>query len=78
VEVDRQALAGVEQLRQERRIVPVAGDVRVAEPGHRVGGDGVAHQRAVGQPAEAAVVARAERRVDRAEPLLGHVVADVG
>ena len=75
VEVHRQALAGVEQLGQQRRVGAVAGDVLGPEPPLRVGGDRVPHQRAVRGRREPAAVVGAERRVDGADPLLGHVVA---
>ncbi len=73
VEVDGQALAGVEQLDQQGRVGAEARDVLGAEVGLGVGLDGVADERAVLEPAEPALLG-AERRVGGAEPLLGHVV----
>ena len=73
MEVHGQALAGVQQLDEKGRIGAEALDVPGAEPALGVGGDRVADERPVLQAAEAARVG-AERRADRAEPLLGHVV----
>ena len=73
VEVDGEALAGVEQLDQQGGVGAEARDVLRAEVGLGVGLDGVAHERAVLEPAETALFG-AERRVGGAEPLLGHVV----
>ena len=74
VDVDGQALAGVQELDQQRRVRASAGGVVRAEEGDRVGRGGVAQQAAVGQAAEAERVV-AEYRRRRADPVLGHPVA---
>jgi hypothetical protein len=74
VEVHRQALAGIEQLGQQARVGAETGDVLGAQPRLRIGSDRVADERAVVEPGEAAAVAGRERRVDRPQPFLGHVV----
>ena len=52
VVVDGQALAGVEQLDEQRGVGAEAGDVLGAEARLGVGGDGVADERAVREAAE--------------------------
>ncbi len=71
VRVHGQALPGVQELDEQHRVVAVAGDVLVAEPGDRVGGEGIAQQRAVGQGGEPEGVLAEERR-GRSHPVLGH------
>ena len=67
--VHRQALAGVEQLHQERGVGTEAGDVRGAEELFRVGRDSVAEQLAVRQSGGA--VQAAELRQCGRDPVLG-------
>ena len=74
VVMDGQALAGVEQLDQQRGIGAEARDVAGAQPRLGIGGQRVADERSVGQAAEPAL-ALAEERRRRADPLLGRVVA---
>ena len=73
VEVHGQALPGVEQLDEQARVGAEALDVLGAQVGLGLGGDGVAHQRAVREPAEPALVVP-ERGVGGADPLLRHVI----
>ena len=74
VHVDGQALAGVQQLDQERGIGPEALDVRRSEPRLGVGGDDVAQQLPIGEAAEPEL-GLAEDRRRRTDPLLRHMVA---
>ena len=72
VGVHRQALAGVEQLDQQRRVGAERGDVLGTEPGDRVRVDGVA--RAAGRRgARSGRRARPEDRGRRSHPVLGLV-----
>ena len=77
VEVDRQALAGVEQLDQQRGVGAVALDVVGAEEALGVGRDRVAQQAAVLEPAQPLGVG-AERRRGRADPVLRPAVLALG
>jgi hypothetical protein len=72
--VDRQALARVEQLDQQRRVAAVARGVVWTEEGDRVGRRGIAQQLSVRQPAQPQLGA-AEHGGGRADPVLGHPLA---
>ncbi len=72
--VHRQALAGVQQLDQQRGARAEARGVLGPEPSLGIGGERVADEAAVGHAAEPAL-ALAEERGRRADPLLGRVVA---
>ncbi len=71
--VHREALACVEQLDQDARRRAEARDVLLAEPGDRIGRDGVAEQASVGESRQAFLgvrAARVVRRSDGSDPLL--------
>ena len=74
VDVDGQALAGVEQLDEQPRIGAEPRGVLGAEERDGVRGRRVAQQAAVGQAAEAELVVAEDRR-RRADPVLGHALA---
>ena len=70
VAVDGQALAGVQQLDQQRRVVAVGLGVAPAEEALRVGLDRLAQRAPVLQPGQA-VAGRPEGGRGRADPVLG-------
>jgi hypothetical protein len=70
VAVDRQALAGVQQLDQQRRVVAVGIGVVLSQEALGVGADRLAQRAAVLEPGQA-VVGRPERGRGRADPVLG-------
>jgi hypothetical protein len=72
VSVDGQALSGVEQLDQQRRVRVERLDVLRAQPTHRVAAYRAHQQFAIGQPGET-YVGLAEQRCRRRDPVLGHV-----